>query len=333
LGRFIDGAKLVATGSSPSVGGIINVGGKTYFAKITCNFGSTGDCDSHRGLMYERDVYAHILQDIYGSTPCLVRYVAFIRLPSDAVPKTRRRIIQRIKKKSGSCEIDACDFGVTLTEYVDGNETIFDFVQKRNKSLTAADFGPIIAQLVATLALMESIGLQHNDLHLSNVLCAPVSRNGRGVAGSKKLAANTPLIVDVGGRVLVEIVNARVQIFIFDWDLAYAKRLGKNANVTQFRGECSFVNDPRRIDATLDLWTFLEDLVRVVPRNKPLLAFVEDIFPNFVRNRSYIQRYPRSCEGHIPARLKKRVISSNLYKHGILEVLKHPFLTPYVKFV
>lgn len=348
LSSYIDNGETVKTGSSPTVGYIIEMGGQKFFAKVSAHY-DPGErrkkeaCFRNEGILYERLVYEQCLTKAYAMSPCLVRYVTSITIPGEAVPKTQSKLLKKIGRMTQKCVTNVTELDVTLTEFVHNSMTLYDFLRVADKKSTGAtsnmDFAPVVAQVVGTLAVIEKMGIQHNDLHLGNVLCSVQGRRRTRKSPTPGSNSHRSIAIQLGSKKSIRILETWLHIFIFDWDFAFVKGHAPNPRVTDFAGECSFVNSNKRINAVLDLYTFLQDMNRVISPNAELMAFTNDVFPDFVNNQKVISGElgglsgHGGCSGHIPASLKHKHIAPNIQKHGIVEVLKLPYLRPYVKFM
>lgn len=134
----------------------------------------------------------------------------------------------------------------------------------------------LLFQIVFTLACMGELYIQHNDLHVNNILVGynlPVKRKGYYFKG------------------MLFWVEQYMQIRIFDWDSAYIEKIGPNSGLQHFQ-EIGIGNhyNPR-----YDLYTILcsmEEVYRVYNTAMP-----DEIqrFVSTVRPRLYQKSQNRLC--------------------------------------
>jgi hypothetical protein len=342
VAAILDKGNMVPTGSSPTMGKIIKWNDAKYFAKISVHYNPKDildqleTCHKNLGLLYEKYVYETALRDAYPLTRCLVKYVTTLTLPTIGLPNTREKVLRAAKSASECDTNNTVALDVMVTEYIDKSMTMYAFVHKQPESVRRnLDFGPVMAQIVATLVLLENFGIQHNDLHMGNVLCslqAPFRTYGKHGAG-RHVGGKHNILAHTDESTPVRISEVWLQMYIFDWDFSFATGYKKNPRITHFKDRCSFVNSSKDVNSILDLYTFRMDLLRFTKNNEPLTDFAEEIFPNYEQTMQKITQDEMACDGHLPKSLQKQAVAPRIWQNGIKEVLNCSYIKPYVRFL
>ena len=247
---------------------------KTFF------LGGGTDFDMTKRLMYETQVYRYVRQELVPFMPTVVPwYVTYIYNPENLnVGSWDPALLREFRKElhtSGHIEGFA-EFYTALTSR-DGIQKIFTQITKRVDSdlsfLQFITFNPnviewlrhILFQIVFTLACMAELRIQHNDLHINNVLVAfdlPAKKKGYLFKG------------------MLFWVQQVMQVRVFDWDAAYVEHLGPNEGLERFpeTGIGNYFN-PR-----YDIYTILssvENLYTVLKIDMPadLKTFIKTVRP------------------------------------------------------
>ena len=161
-------------------------------------------------LLYEARVYRDIVSPIIRNKqcPCFVEFVAFAtcEIPSLRNLPEIQKLMKRARFKAGQ-DPGALNMLVTLRAPVISGEEAFDSNQVHPPLL-------MLQMLFATVAMLRN-QLYHYDLHTKNWLW-------------QQPGYTKPTIFALSPTVIFVIPAGSPKLLLFDWDVAYATKLGEN---------------------------------------------------------------------------------------------------------
>ena len=278
--------QIIPTGASPAVGFKMRVNGEDLFGKAYFR-GAILCSDAVQGLEYERRVYEEVIPDIADKCPNFIRAKG-VSVLSDYSTVGFENLARKIYEKMVSNKDPCIDprtgrlvgfrlqdgIIVSFTQFVDNMKMMVEYLGGKSKGIRSRPgYYPqqshIAIQVVMALLAMKAAGLQHNDLHSNNIIV-------------QQLAQPEDLVYDTSeGSYTIQGVTLKV--YMFDWDFAYAEKLGPNPKVSAY----SSLGIKNQLDPRFDFFTFfcmfIPELSKVKTvkgvRTRPLLnEWNQDIF-------------------------------------------------------
>ena len=179
-------------------------------------------------LLYESQVYRYITMNLSWVTRCFVPWHAtymFKAFHLDATTWNEDDLVtfRDTLKKSGNYEAFKAFYAVfgqqksvntvfaQVTRRMSGDKTLLDYMNEKFGLLF--NIAPeVLFQVIFALAVMGEMKIQHNDLHIGNILIREIKKQLHGYYFKGSLFW----------------VEQTVQISIFDWDQAYVESLKEN---------------------------------------------------------------------------------------------------------
>jgi hypothetical protein len=169
---------------------------------------------------------ANFVRPIYG-------FVCNDQLIADMKTNTNRQVVvlgfELEKLKEDKTGAVVC----TITEHRPSSSSLEDYILNHN--ITTRDFVAIVFQIIHALYICEIYKLQHNDLHLGNILVdtAPVE-NEINYKCYDSVGGEHKFTIDIAGMAVP------AKIMLFDWDYGTSE-LHRNAGLSstcQSEGRC-----------------------------------------------------------------------------------------------
>lgn len=162
-------------------------------------------------VMYERVIYEKVVTKTYDMSPNFVKMIGSVSLS-----KGDNMLLDEYWKSLSDCDVTT--YSIFFTEYIEGY-TLSSFI--RNSFYGVKRYLPsVIAQLLLSIAVMQLIGINHNDLHTSNILI-------------EDLLIPQPFTYNLAPGITFKIPKVRYKVYIFDWDLSYSRDFGNNPKLTE----------------------------------------------------------------------------------------------------
>ena len=152
-----------------------------------------------------------------------------------------------------------------ITKRDDNDMTLLSFLRIQQGSLDMLK--QILFQCVFALACLAELRIQHNDVHVNNVLISFLSKTPKKGYYFK-------------GQLFY--AEQYLQIKLFDWDLAYVEALGPNQGLDDETFELNGVGN--HFNSRYDLYMFLSSLEQFYDVNKitlpgPISQFIASVRP------------------------------------------------------
>lgn len=291
--------RIVNTGASISAGVIVSINGIKLFGKAYIKYCgkefNTEINDLITGLEYEEKIYRLIVPNLLELCPNFIKYYTTIQVDySSLVSKFYDRIKSIIDRKIINVSYlnfkDSPKYPITIffTKFVDQSLSMDNWIKTEPND---EDISKVIAQIVIAITIMDYHDLQHNDLHIGNIIIHTLDHP-------------TEIVCNLPNKNTTIISNVRYQAIILDWDFSYTKDIGINNKIARkFYANIGIKN---QTDFEFDLFTFLATVFVVVLTTKKvytsLLIFIHSIWPNIRTIIKITAQTGYMCRLNAPAR-------------------------------
>jgi hypothetical protein len=245
---------------SPSVAISLKIFGDKFHGKVFQPLPNVKDCNHENALKYEADIYRCAVTYLTKMSPNFVEFVDFLPVLSGEIPELQQALVDVVHFN------DKCVYNVKLPYYilitqVAGGKTL------DKATVSDADLPGVVAQVLISIAMMHSIGLQHNDLHIGNIFVEELPE-----PVTFKYMVNENVVANVVSKYFVR---------IFDWDLSFFKPYGSNVKTRglAFYEDIGIVNLNDRV---FDVTTFLCTLGKYKgPKNPEIRKLLDSVFIDY----------------------------------------------------
>lgn len=243
-----------------------NLNGLEIMLKANAGFGHAAKnhyrTEALQSLIAEYEAHVYMQLSNYShALPNIVRAVAY-----ESIPMTVDELLDRIYKASSKpptfafykavydnvshlTDLPIQTLDILATEYQGPNViSLKDII--RSKTLSTNAFRSIMFQVLYTLSVMFNTGIQHNDLHLDNILIDTFS----SVDSIEYTTPFDTFIVPVSDNF----------VMLFDWDFAVNENICGTNNPVLTQRRCATTGECASINPNFDIYRIFRSLELVV---------------------------------------------------------------------
>ena len=249
-------------GASPTLMISTNLNGNSIYGKLYWEFG-VGDYSGIKkedflALDVEAQIYRNCIPILLTQSPNFIPYLGPVSCTNqqlidmattdNTLAQALNKYVQVCNTKFGNNNWTKDGLSGYLTMNVENSMTLFEYLNTH----PTENFDKIIAQVLLSLRIMGSMRLNHNDLHVGNILV-------------QKLPKETILVYNYQDKIYH--IKTDIKVYIFDWDFSWYPGI-TNPKIGPTQKRCIEQGLCNRFVKKIDLYTFLCDLLSRISRTQ-----------------------------------------------------------------